>query len=132
MKLKKQPPLPRRCGVLLPVASLPSPWGIGSLGCAAREFVDFLASAGPNLLAGAAFGTHQLWRQSLSKLSAFAGNPYFIDPGVLEEEGLLLPGEAEGWDWGKDPARVDYAVIYQNRFHLLRLAFPAVTGGTRS
>ena len=123
MRLKKQPSLPRRCGVLLPVASLPSPWGIGSLGRAALEFVDFLAAAGQTCWQVLPLGPTSYGDSPYQSFSAFAGNPYFIDPGVLEEDGLLLPGEGEQWDWGKNPAQVDYGLIYQNRFSLLRLAF---------
>ena len=33
---------PRESGILLHITSLPSPYGIGSFGAAAYEFVDFL------------------------------------------------------------------------------------------
>ena len=37
--------LERGAGILMPVSSLPSPYGIGTFGSAAYEFVDFLKKA---------------------------------------------------------------------------------------
>lgn len=51
----------RAAGVLLPVSSLPSKYGIGSFGQAAREWVDFLAKGQAAVLAGVAAGPHELW-----------------------------------------------------------------------
>ena len=35
----------RSSGILLPISSLPAPYGIGTLGKCAYEFVDFLTAA---------------------------------------------------------------------------------------
>lgn len=106
----------------MPISALPSPYGIGSLGKAAMDFVDFLHDA------------HQRWWQILPVghisygdspyqcLSAYAGNPYFVDLDLLVEDGLLKRKEVEALSWGKDPSQVDYATLYQNRFPLLRKA----------
>src|SRR5699024_953223 len=54
--------------------------------------------------------------------STFAGNPYFIDLDLLEESGLLQKSEYQNLPWGDDPARVDYGLLYQNRFRVLAIA----------
>lgn len=36
----------RTSGVLMPISSLPSPYGIGTMGKSARKFVDFLVKGG--------------------------------------------------------------------------------------
>ena len=107
----------------MPVSSLPSPWGIGTLGKAAYEFIDFLKAAGQSWWQLLPLGPTSYGDSPYASLSSFAGNPYFIDPDMLIEEGLLTASELEATDWGKDPARVDYGKIYEGRFELLRKAF---------
>ena len=113
----------RSSGIILPISSLPSPYGIGSLGKAAREFVDFLAAAGQSWWQMLPVGPTSLGDSPYQSPSAFAGNPYFVDLDLLVEDGLLLQDEVSAPDWGEDPASVDYALIYRSRFDLLRRAF---------
>ena len=113
----------RECGILMPVASLPGPCGIGCFGKSAYEFVDFLAEAGQRIwqilpLTPTGFGD-----SPYQSCSAFAGNPYLIDLDTLAREGLLEPEEYRGLNWGKDPARVDYQAQYEHRLTLLRRAY---------
>ena len=113
----------RECGVLMPVSSLPGPYGIGCFGKEAYRFVDFLARAGQQvwqLLPRSPTGYGDSPYQSCS---AFAGNPYFIDLDELCAQGLLKKGEYERLPWGVDPARVDYGAVYRHRFSVLRAAF---------
>lgn len=123
MKIKKQKPMPRGAGVLMPVASLPSPYGIGTFGKDAYAFVDFLQEAGQRYWQVLPLGPTSYGDSPYQSFSAFSGNPYFIDPDSLAEEGLLTGEEPSAYDWGEDPADVDYAKIYENRFKLLRSAF---------
>lgn len=109
----------RQSGILMPIFSLPSPWGIGTLGEQARQFIDFLAEAGQQywqLLPVSPTGYGDSPYQSFS---SFAGNPYFIDLDALAEEGLLHRDEYAGLDWGSNPCRVDYYKIYLSRFKVL-------------
>nr|WP_326185706.1 4-alpha-glucanotransferase [uncultured Oscillibacter sp.] len=112
----------RSSGILMPVSSLPSPYGIGTLGRAAREFVDFLAAAGQSWWQMLPVGPTSYGDSPYQSFSAYAGNPYFIDLDYLREDGLLERAEIEAVRWGGDPGRVDYAAIYENRFSLLRKA----------
>ncbi len=112
----------RSCGILLPISALPSPYGIGTLGRAAMEFVDFLARAGQSWWQMLPVGPTSYGDSPSQSFSAYAGNPYFVDLDLLREDGLLTEQEIAAVPWGKDPARVDYRAIYENRFDLLRLA----------
>lgn len=112
----------RRAGILLPVFSLPSPFGVGTLGRAAGEFVDFLAEAGQSCWQLLPVGQTGCGDSPYQALSSWAGNPYFIDLGLLAEDGLLRPEEYRDLPWGDDPARVDYGLLYRSRFGVLRTA----------
>ena len=112
----------RRAGILMPVSSLPSPYGIGTMGSAAREFVDFLERAGQSYWQILPLGPTSYGDSPYQAFSSYAGNPYLIDLDDLALEGLLLPEEYQGLSWGKDPSRVDYGLLYQNRFPVLRAA----------
>ena len=79
----------RSCGVLLPVFALPSPYGIGTLGQAAREFVDFLAAAGQSWWQVLPLGPTGFGDSPYQSFSSWAGNPYFLDLEELYRQGLL-------------------------------------------
>lgn len=123
MRLKRQCPMKRGAGILFPVFSLPSPYGIGTLGRAAYDFIDFLHSAGQKYWQVLPLGPTSYGDSPYQSFSAFAGNPYFIDLDILAEEGLLLPEEFTKIDWGDDPSDIDYEKIYASRFVVLRKAF---------
>ena len=112
----------RASGIILPLFSLPSPYGVGTMGQAARDFVDFLADAGQSWWQVLPVGPTSYGDSPYQSPSAFAGNPYFIDLDLLVADGLLTKAEVEAHEWGSDPARVDYEALYRNRLDLLRLA----------
>ena len=70
----------RAAGVLLPLSSLPGPYGIGTLGEEAKRFVDFLAAAGQSYWQILPIGPTGYGDSPYQSFSAFAANPYFIDP----------------------------------------------------
>ena len=112
----------RSCGILMPISSLPSPYGIGTLGKEAHDFVDFLSKTKQGWWQMLPVGPTSYGDSPYQSFSAYAGNPYFVDLTTLCEEGLLTQAELESVDWGSDPAKVDYGKIYLNRFELLRKA----------
>ena len=112
----------RKSGILLPISSLPSRYGIGTFGKEAYKFADFLAEAGQSAWQLLPLGPTSYGDSPYSSFSASAGNPYYIDLDLLTEDGLLKPGEAGAIDWGTDPMYVDYGKIYEHRFDILRLA----------
>lgn len=115
--------LERGAGILLPVTSLPSPYGIGTFGKAAYEFIDFLKRAGQKYWQVLPMGPTSYGDSPYQSFSAFAGNPYFIDLELLIEEGLLKREYVESFPWGDNESYVSYEVVYQNRFKVLREAF---------
>ena len=106
----------------MPISSLPSPHGIGTLGAEARKFVDFLADAEQSWWQILPVGPTSYGDSPYQSFSAYAGNPYFVDLDLLCEDGLLTPAEVNSVNWGTDPAKVDYSAIYNSRFPLLHLA----------
>ncbi|MDR2900353.1 MAG: 4-alpha-glucanotransferase, partial [Treponema sp.] len=113
----------RGAGILLPVFSLPSPYGIGSFGDAAYEWLDFLSRAGQTYWQVLPLHPTSYGDSPYQSVSAFAGNPYFIDLEFLCKVGLLTKTECDAVDFGKEKDKVDYYALYQGRDTLLRLAF---------
>ncbi len=112
----------RSAGILMPISSLPSPCGIGALGAAAREFVDFLAAGGQSCWQILPICPTSYGDSPYQSFSSYAGNPYFIDLDTLADQGLLQRSEYQELDWGDDPTRVDYALLYERRYPVLRRA----------
>ena len=113
----------RKSGVLMPVASLPGKYGIGSFGKESYAFVDMLHEAGQSYWQILPLGPTSYGDSPYQSFSTFAGNPYFIDPQMLIEEGLLTEKEAGSFDFGKKEDEIDYGRIYEARFKMLRKAF---------
>lgn len=113
----------RSSGILLPVFSLPSKYGIGDFGREAYNFIDFLEKAGQSYWQILPLGPTGFGDSPYQSFSTFAGNPYFIDLDGLVAEGLLLSSELEAVNWGTDPEKVDYGVLYQEREKVLKKAF---------
>lgn len=113
----------RKCGVLMPVSSLPSRFGIGGFSKEAYDFVDFLAEGGQSLWQILPLGPTGYGDSPYQSFSTFAGNPYYISLDALIEQGLLTEEECEAADYGDHPNYVNYEKIYNSRFALLRKAF---------
>lgn len=113
----------RRNGMLLPISSLPSKYGIGSFSKEAYDFVDVLEKSGQKIWQILPLGPTGYGDSPYQSFSTFAGNPYFIDLDKLVEEGLLSKEECESYDWGSNEEFIDYKKIYLSRFEILRKAF---------
>ena len=111
----------RYSGILLPVSSLPGPYGIGNLGQAAYDFMDYLAANQQSYWQILPLGPTSLGDSPYQSFSSFAGNPYLIDLTPLIEQGLITPEEAALPE--HDPERIDYGLIYRTRIDLLKLAY---------
>lgn len=112
----------RSSGILMHISSLPSPYGIGTMGSAAYEFVDFLHKARQGHWQILPLCPTSYGDSPYQSFSSAAGNPYFIDLDILIGEGLLTKEECGG-SWGENQNYVDYALIYSRRYQVLRLAF---------
>ncbi len=113
----------RTSGILMPIFSLPSPYGIGTMGQAAYDFIDFLKAGAQSYWQILPIGTTSFGDSPYQSFSSFGGNPYFIDLDMLVLDGLLTNAEISQYDFGDDTEKVDYQKLYNNRYPLLRLAF---------
>ncbi len=112
----------RAAGILMPIFSLPSPYGIGSIGKEAMRFADFLKSAGQKYWQILPVGPTSYGDSPYQSFSSFAGNPYFIDLEKLCSEGLLEKSQISETDCGGG-GKINYEKLYNSRFTLLKKAY---------
>ena len=110
------------------ISSLPSPYGIGTFGQEAYAFVDRLVRAHQRYWQVLPLGPTSYGDSPYQSFSAFAGNPYFIDLDRLANEGLLDRDWIQSLNWGYDSRQVDYGIIFERRFPVLRAAFERAKG----
>ena len=112
----------RGAGILLSVTSLPSPYGIGTLGKEAYHFVDMLEEMQQHYWQVLPLGPTSYGDSPYQALSAFAGNPYLIDLDMLVEDGLLTQEEINSFAWGDHFWEVSYDLLFENRYKVLKIA----------
>ena len=110
----------RAAGILMPITSLPSPYGIGTLGQAARDFIRFLEKSGQTYWQILPICPTGYGDSPYQSSSTFAGNPYMIDLDDLVSEGLLLSSDYEDLFWGDEPTKINYKLLYEQRFAVLK------------
>ena len=113
----------RSAGILLSITSLPSPYGIGTIGKEARAFADFLKKSGQSIWQILPVGPTSYGDSPYQSFSTYAGNPYLIDLDTLRDEGLVTQEELDSFDWGENDEEVDYEKIYNSRFEVLKIAY---------
>ena len=113
----------RTSGILLPVASLPSKYGIGAFSKEAYKFVDTLEKAGQSYWQILPLGPTGYGDSPYQSFSTFAGNPYFIDLEKLIKMGWITKDECKAYDFGDNAGYVDYEKIYNCRYEILRKAY---------
>ena len=113
----------RKSGILMPIFSLPSPYGIGTLGKEAYNFIDFLKKAGQSVWQLLPVNPTSFGDSPYQSFSSYAGNPYFIDLDMLTLDGYLLESEYQSVKFAKDDSQVDYATLWQTRYKVLKIAF---------
>ncbi len=113
----------RASGVLLPISSLPSKYGIGCFSKEAYKFVDFLKKNGQSYWQILPLGQTSYGDSPYQSFSTFAGNPYFISLEALIKKGLLKKRDCDACDFGSDPADIDYGKLYRSRYKVLKQAF---------
>lgn len=110
----------RRCGILLPVSSLPNKYGIGDFGKSAYEFIDFLALAKQSYWQVLPLGPTSYGDSPYQSFCGFAGNPYFICLETLVDDGLILEEDLIIKD---NNNKIDYGWLYNTRFKILEKAY---------
>lgn len=117
--------LMRGAGVLMPISSLPSPYGIGTLGKEAYRFADWLSNAGQKYWQVLPVSPTSFGDSPYQSFSAFAGNPYFIDLDILADEGLISSSDMTGIKWEDEPDKINYSYLFENRARILKKAYAA-------
>lgn len=113
--------LDRSSGILMPISSLPSKYGIGTFGSEAYNFIDFMHASGQRYWQLLPIGPVSYGDSPYSSFSAFAGNPYYIDLELLIEEGMLSYEDCKVLD--SDDEYVDYEKQFNFRYEILYKAF---------
>ena len=114
----------KRCsGILLPVFSLPSPYGIGTMGEQAYRWIDFLHSSKQRVWQVLPLGPTGFGDSPYQSFSSFVGNPYFIDFDILNKKGLLEKSDYTDIKWCQPEERIDYSTLYNFKFKVLKKAF---------
>ena len=116
----------RTSGVVMPIFSLPSDFGIGTLGRDACDFIDFLAAADvhvweimPICHTDSSFSPH-------NALCARAGNPLLIDLQPFVDCGVFSSRELSRMDWGRDRAKISYPKVAAAKYKALEMVFDAL------
>lgn len=118
----------RASGIIMHITSLPSRHGIGTMGKAAYEFVDFLADSRQKYWQLLPLNPLGAQESPYSAVSTFAGNPLLIDLDLLVEAHWLDAEDVNSVNWGKDPERVDYPLMRKERLAVLRKAYERFIG----
>ena len=113
----------RESGILLPISSLPSKYGIGGLTREAYEFIDFLKEAGQSYWQILPIGPTGFGDSPYQSFSSYAANPYFIGLDELINEGLLTKEECKSTFGENCDRNIDYKKIYDTRIKLLKKAY---------
>ena len=110
----------------MPIFSLPSDFGIGTLGRDACDFIDFLAAADvhvweimPICHTDSSFSPH-------NALCARAGNPLLIDLQPFVDQGVFSSRELSRMDWGRDRAKISYSKVAAAKYKALEMVFDAL------
>ena len=114
---------PRSAGILMHITSLPSNYGIGTLGIEAYKFADFLVKAKQKNWQMLPLGPTGYGDSPYQSTSSYAGNPYMIELDVLIAEKLLKEDEVKNVFWGNDEHKVDFGNMWTKRYLVLEKAF---------
>ena len=122
------PPGYRASGLLLPLTSLPSPYGIGDLGAGAFAWIDCLRDAGQTWWQSLPLGPTGYGNSPYQSLSSFVGSGLLISPDLLVEDGLLLANDCRG---AFSPTMIDYDVVIPFKHRLLETIWTRFRAGAR-
>jgi 4-alpha-glucanotransferase len=109
-----------KAGIIMPVSSLPSKYGIGSLGKSAHDFIDFLDATGQKCWQVLPLNPTSYGDSPYQSPSSVAGNPYFIDLDILAAKKLLTKEEL--LQQRENSKKINYGWLFNNRYAALRLA----------
>ncbi|WP_459129021.1 4-alpha-glucanotransferase [Guggenheimella bovis] len=108
----------RIAGLLLPLSSLPGPFGIGTMGKEAFQFIDYLTENLQSIWQMLPIGPTSFGDSPYQTLSSDAISPYYIDLRVFVERGVISEEEIRETITTSD--RVDYEALFNGRIPLLK------------
>lgn len=114
------------------ISSLPSDYGIGTMGAEAYKFIDFLNNSKQRYWQILPVCPTSYGDSPYQSFSIYAGNPYFIDLDMLKKDGLLKKSDYSTIDWGESPEYTDYEKIYNNRYKVLKKAYKRFCNGDKT
>jgi len=117
----------RKSGILVHPTSFPSPYGIGDLGQAAYDFIDFLVKSGGSYWQILPLGFTSFGDSPYQSFSTFAGNPYLISPDELLKDGLLTAADLTPPEFAANETKIDYGSVIEYKNALLKKAFKKFT-----
>lgn len=117
----------RSSGVLMHITSLPGEFGIGTFGKSAYDFVDFLEETKQTYWQILPLTTTSYGDSPYQSFSAVAGNLNLIDFSLLKEDGLLEESDYSNVNFGENPEKVDYALLFEARRPILEKAVANTT-----
>ena len=112
----------RSSGVLMHITSLPGQFGIGTFGKSAYDFVDFLEETKQTYWQILPLTTTSYGDSPYQSFSAVAGNLNLIDFSLLTEAGLLEESDYANVNFGDNPEKIDYALLFEARRPILEKA----------
>ena len=111
----------KKCGVIMPVFSLPTKYAIGSLGKRAYDYKEYISKSGQTYLQFLPLVQTGYADSPYQSCCSYSGNPYFIDVEILCEKRLLPHREImTAIDKGE---KIDYGKLYVDRYALLKKAY---------
>lgn len=113
----------RNAGILLHITSLPSQYGVGTLGASAYEFVDWLEKANMKIWQVLPLVPTNYGDSPYQSVSSTALNYYLIDFETLYQKGLLHKKDYEGRKFGYSENKVDFSSLFNEKVAVLRIAF---------
>ena len=111
----------RQSGILMHISSLYGDYSIGTFGKNAYEFIDFIKENGFSVWQVLPFTVTDEYNSPYKSFSAFGGNPYFIDPEKLFEDGLISKSDLEECRQ-KNPYSCEFERLAAERMALLKKA----------
>lgn len=113
----------RSSGVLMHISSIPSDYGIGTMGRESYKFIDFLKKAGQSYWQVLPLCPPDDTGSSYRSYSTFAGNICFIDFDLLEKDGYLKKPDYDSINWGTNEESLDFDKVNDNRINVLKIAY---------
>lgn len=116
----------RSSGILLPIFSLHSDYGIGTLGKPAYDFIDFLSASGQKYWQILPLNPTSYGNSPYQSPCVFAGNPYLIDPHIIWEWDLIKKIDFASYKY-ENIGKVDYSILFHERLPLIKQAAGAIS-----